>query len=52
MPIITVKMATGRTAQQKRALVGALTKAVVETLDVSEEWVTVLIEANKAWINE
>lgn len=44
MPIITVKMATGRTVEQKRALVDALTKAVVETLDVNEEWVTVLIE--------
>jgi len=44
MPIITVKMATGRTIEKKRALVTALTKVAVELLDAKEEWVTVLIE--------
>jgi 4-oxalocrotonate tautomerase len=44
MPIITVKMAKGRTVEQKRVLVGALTKVAVETLASEEEWVTVLIE--------
>lgn len=44
MPIITVKMAKGRTVEQKRVLVRALTKVAVETLDAREEWVTVLIE--------
>ncbi len=44
MPIITVKMGKGRTIEQKRVLVRALTKAAVETLDAKEEWVTVLIE--------
>jgi 4-oxalocrotonate tautomerase len=44
MPIITVKMAKGRTVEQKRVLVRALTKVAVETLSAQPEWVTVLIE--------
>ena len=44
MPIITVKMARGRTIEQKRVLVGALTKVAMETLGAEKDWVTVLIE--------
>jgi len=44
MPIITVKMAKGRTVEQKRVLVRALTQVAVETLNAQPEWVTVLIE--------
>jgi len=44
MPIITVKMGKGRTLEQKRVLVRALTKVAVETLKAEPEWVTVLIE--------
>ena len=44
MPIITVKMARGRTIEQKRVLVGALTKVAMETLAAERDWVTVLIE--------
>ena len=44
MPITTVKIGKGRTAEKKRALVEALTKVAVEKLDAREEWVTVLIE--------
>jgi len=44
MPIITVKMGKGRTVEQKRELVRALTKVAVETLGAQPEWVTVLIE--------
>lgn len=44
MPIITVKMGKGRTVEQKRELVRALTKVAVETLNAQPEWVTVLIE--------
>jgi 4-oxalocrotonate tautomerase len=44
MPIIAVKMAKGRTVEQKRVLVSALTKVAVETLNAQPEWVTVLIE--------
>jgi 4-oxalocrotonate tautomerase len=44
MPIITVKMGRGRTVEEKRVLVAALTKVAVETLNAHPEWVTVLIE--------
>jgi 4-oxalocrotonate tautomerase len=44
MPVLTIKIATGRDIDTKRKLVGALTDAVVSTLDVKPEWVTVLIE--------
>ena len=44
MPIIAVKMAKGRTVEQKRVLVRELTKVAVETLNAQPEWVTVLIE--------
>lgn len=44
MPIITVKLAKGRSTAQKRALAKAVTEAVVSTLEVKPEWVSVLIE--------
>jgi 4-oxalocrotonate tautomerase len=44
MPIITVKLAKGRSLQTKRKLVQALTETAVSLLDVKSEWVTVLIE--------
>jgi len=44
MPIISVKIGKGRTIEQKRVLVRALTKVAVETLGAQPEWVTVLIE--------
>jgi 4-oxalocrotonate tautomerase len=44
MPIITLKIGKGRTIEQKRALVGALTKVATETLGAERDWVTVLIE--------
>ncbi|GAB6904946.1 tautomerase family protein [Desulfosarcina cetonica] len=44
MPIVSIKMAKGRTIEQKRILVRAITDSVVSTLDVEPEWVTVLIE--------
>jgi 4-oxalocrotonate tautomerase len=44
MPIVIVKMARGRSIEQKRILVKAITDAIVETLNVEPEWVTVLIE--------
>jgi 4-oxalocrotonate tautomerase len=37
-------MAKGRTVEQKRVLVSALTQVAVETLNAQPEWVTVLIE--------
>ena len=44
MPIVSIKIAKGRTAEQKRNLVRAITNSVVASLDVKQEWVTVLIE--------
>ena len=44
MPIIVVKMAKGRSIEQKRKLVKATTNVIVDILDVKPEWVTVLIE--------
>ena len=44
MPIVTVKMGKGRTVEQKRSLARALTDAIVDTLDVKPEWVTILFE--------
>ena len=47
MPIVTVNIARGRTIDQKRSLVEAVTQAVVSTLDVKPEWVTVLIDEHE-----
>jgi 4-oxalocrotonate tautomerase len=44
MPIVTIKLAKGRSIETKRELVDALTDVVVNTLDVKPEWVTVLID--------
>ena len=42
MPIITVKLAKGRTSEQKQQFVEAITKEAVNSLNVKEEWVTVI----------
>lgn len=44
MPIISVKIAKGRTVDQKRNLAKAITDSVVSILDVKPEWVSVLFE--------
>lgn len=44
MPIITVKMAKGRTTEQKQQFVKSITQAAVQILDVKEEWVTVVLD--------
>jgi len=44
MPVISVKIAKGRTLQQKRDLAKAITDNVVSILNVKAEWVTVMIE--------
>lgn len=44
MPIVTIKLAKGRTVEQKRNLAKAVTNAVASAIDVKSEWVTVLIE--------
>jgi len=44
MPFINVKMAEGRTLEQKKELAEALTREAVKILDVKPEWVTVVID--------
>lgn len=44
MPIITVKLAKGRTLEQKQQFVEAITKEAAKTLQVKEEWVTVIFD--------
>lgn len=44
MPIITVKLAKGRTSEQKQQFVETVTKEAVKTLHVKEEWVTVIFD--------
>ncbi len=44
MPIITVKLAKGRSIAQKRQLAEAFTAAAVRILAVQPEWVTIVID--------
>jgi len=44
MPFINVKLAKGRTAEQKQNFVEAVTQAAVETLNVEADWITVVID--------
>ncbi len=44
MPVVSVRIARGRSTEQKRSLVKAITDAVASSIDVKPEWVTVLIE--------
>ncbi|MFJ7736296.1 4-oxalocrotonate tautomerase family protein [Lysinibacillus sp. NPDC097287] len=44
MPIISVKMAKGRTVAQKQLFVEAVTREAVQTFNVKEEWVTVIFD--------
>ncbi len=44
MPIVSIKIAKGRSLEQKRRLVQEITDAVVKTLEVDPAWVSVLIE--------
>ncbi|OIJ20154.1 4-oxalocrotonate tautomerase [Anaerobacillus alkalidiazotrophicus] len=44
MPIITVKIAKGRTLEQKQEFVQAITNEAVKTLNVKKEWITVLFD--------
>ena len=44
MPIINVKMLSGRSTEQKRELAEALTKAIVETCGADRDGTSVVIE--------
>ena len=45
MPLVNVHMATGRTDEQKKALMAAITQAVVAAIDAP-------IETVRVWIDE
>ena len=47
MPIIHVKLVEGRTVEQKRAMVKAVTRAVSESLGVAESAIWISIEDMK-----
>ncbi len=44
MPIITIKLAKGRTMEQKQRFVEVITKEAVNSLNVKAEWVTVIFD--------
>ncbi|SEC76675.1 2-hydroxymuconate tautomerase family protein [Paenibacillus sp. GP183] len=44
MPIINVKIAKGRTVEQKQQFVEAITQTAAQILNVKEEWVTVVFD--------
>ena len=44
MPIINLKLAKGRSEDQKQEFVEKVTQIAVETLNVKAEWVTVIID--------
>ncbi|WP_269843857.1 tautomerase family protein [Domibacillus epiphyticus] len=44
MPVITVKLAKGRTVEQKQQFVEVVTNEAVKKLNVKEEWVTVIFD--------
>lgn len=44
MPVITIKLAKGRSEAQKHKFVEAITKEAANILNVQAEWVTVLFD--------
>ncbi len=44
MPVVIIKMAKGRTAEQKKIVVKEFTRIITETFGVGPEMVTIFIE--------
>ena len=44
MPIVTIKIAKGRSQEIKRKLVASVTEAITASLEIDPSYVTVLIE--------
>lgn len=44
MPVITIRVAKGRSVEMKRAAAQAITDAAVSTLGVRRDWVVVLFD--------
>lgn len=47
MPVVNIKLIEGRTVEQKRAMVEAVTKAIVESVGVPAAAVTISLEDMK-----
>lgn len=54
MPIITVKLAKGRSMEQKQQFVEAITNEAAKTLNVKKEWITVIFDEyeRENWASE
>jgi 4-oxalocrotonate tautomerase len=44
MPVVIIKMAKGRTSEQKKVLIREFTKTITDTLGVEPGMVTIMIE--------
>jgi 4-oxalocrotonate tautomerase len=44
MPVVIIKMAEGRTVEQKKTLIHEFTKTIIDTLGVEPDMVTIFIE--------
>jgi len=44
MPVVIIKMAKGRTVEQKKVLIREFTKTITDTLGVGPEMVTIMID--------
>jgi 4-oxalocrotonate tautomerase len=44
MPVVTIRMAKGRSLEQKKRIVTEFTQTLVSTLGVDPSWITIFIE--------
>jgi 4-oxalocrotonate tautomerase len=44
MPVVIIKMAKGRTIEQKKILIREFTRTITETLGVTPDMVTIMID--------
>ncbi len=44
MPVVIIKMAKGRTVEQKKVLIREFTKTITDTLGVEPDMVTIMID--------
>ncbi len=44
MPVVIIKMAKGRTTEQKKVLIREFTKTITDTLGVGPDMVTIMID--------
>ena len=44
MPVVIIKMAKGRTTEQKKVLIREITRTITDTLGVGPDMVTIMID--------